>query len=552
MNRFELMFVRRNRIVGGGFLFLSFLFLITVSISYGQSKCLSEEEVKNIVDGIKSRQSVSVNQKLQQELLQIKQTTARIYEDLSNATSQAKSLEERLKRQQEANTVRLCQILKENGWTSKALVGAEAAQAAATIVTDSPSLEFQQQLIPVMQAAFEAGEISKSNYAKIVDQLRVRSGKKQVFGTLVGISKDLLLLYPIENEAKLAALRSEYELPPLADQIRALEQKYKAVVIKPPSSSQLAAQQNSEESKAAPKTAGGEKEDVLRIETDLVNLNVTVMPEKPGAILPALGKDDFTVVENGREQTIDWFAAAQVPFDITLLLDISGSTSSKVKMIRKTTRNFIKAARPTDRISIVVFDEEVTIISPLTQDRNQLLESVEEIKSRGGSKVWDALAFALNQTTGIQILNPQNRERRSAIVFMTDGEDNTFIEQNNIEPSATLFADLLEKVRRSSALIVPIHLDTRDSFGQSEKLYAGTKRALNLLAEESGGLFYEAGDIDDLEGVYPQVVNDLSKVYSIGYSPSNTERDGGWRTVKVNVKKYPNLTVRTRKGYYAQ
>ncbi|MDQ4123877.1 MAG: VWA domain-containing protein [Acidobacteriota bacterium] len=542
--------VYRNKIVFE-FLVLTFLFLAIASDSFGQAKCLTEDEVKKIVDGIKSQQSVSLNKKLQQELLDIREDTALLYEDLSRLVSDSKSLEERLKRQQAANTLRLCQILKEHGWTSKALVGADASGVVPLIFTDSPSLEFQQQLAPVMQAAFEAGEISKSNYARILDQLRVRTGKKQIFGTLVGISKDLLFLYPVENEAKLAELRREYELPPLADQVRSLEQKYKAVVIKAPSSPSFATRQNQEEGKtAAPTTQSEEKEEVLRVETKLVNLNVTVLPEKPGTNLQALNKDDFTVLENGREQTIDWFAAAQFPFDITLLIDISGSTAGKLKMIRKTTRNFIKAARPSDRISIIAFDEEVTVISPLTHDRKSLLESVEKIKSRGGSKVWDALAFALNQTNEVQNSNSQNRERRSAIVFMTDGEDNTFVEHT--EPSNVLFADLLEKVRHSSALIVPIHLDTRNTFGLSEKLYAGSRRALNLLAEESGGLFYQAKDVDDLEGVYPQVIYDLSKVYSIGYSPSNPERDNVWRSVKVNIKKYPNLTIRTRKGYYAQ
>jgi hypothetical protein len=166
------------------FLFLTVIFLVTVLDGYSQSKCLSEEEIKKIIGGISSQQSASFNKKLQLELLQIK---------LSKSTS-AKSFDERLKRQQAANAAQFCQILKEHGWTSKALVGAEAAEVAPVIFTDGLSLEFQQQLIPIMQAAFEAGEISKGNYAKIVDQLRVRSGKKQVFGTVVGISKDLLVL----------------------------------------------------------------------------------------------------------------------------------------------------------------------------------------------------------------------------------------------------------------------------------------------------------------------------------------------------------------------
>lgn len=543
------MFIKQSRIIFN-ILLLPLLLLLTVLDSGAQTNCVSEDESKKIVDAIKSQQNAQFNKKLQLELLEMMIKTTQIYEDLSKLTTVSKTFEDRLKRQRESNTARLCQIFKEYGWTSKALVGEDAAEVASIIFMDTPSLEFQKQLTPIIQAAFEAGEISKSNYAKIVDQLRVRAGRKQVFGTLVGISRDLLVLYPIENEAELTKLRSEYELPPLADQIRKLELKYKAVVVKTPSSTAPAAQsEQREEIKPPQKASEGERDDVLRIDTNLVNLNVTVMPEKTGTTLPPLDKDDFAVLENGSEQAIDLFAATQVPFDITLLVDISGSTSNKIKLIRKTTRNFIKAARPVDRISIAVFDEDITVISPLTQDREKLFDSVDKIKSRGGSKVWDALAFAIDKSNEIQNSNQQNRERRSAIVFMTDGEDNTFVEST--EPSKITFADLLEKVRQSSSLIVPIHLDTRSSYGLSEKLYTGTKRALNLLADESGGLSYEAGEVDDLEGIYPQVINGLSRVYSIGYSPSDTKRDGAWRSVKVDIKKHPNLRIRTRKGYYA-
>ena len=163
--------------------------------------------------------------------------------------------------------------------------------------------------------------------------------------------------------------------------------------------------------------------------------------------------------------------------------------------------------------------------------------------------MWDALATALSETNEVQSLDRENQPRRSAIVFMTDGADNTFYK--DAEPSNATFADLLEKVRLSSTLVVPIHLDTRDDFGLTQKLYVGTRRALNLLAEESGGLFYEAKKIDDLKGVYEQVINDLSKVYSIGYAPSDVERNTFWRSVKVNIKNHSNLIVRSRKGYYA-
>ncbi len=524
------------------------LLLVFVTGAFSQSKCVADDEVKKIVDGINSQEYGAFNKDLQQKLLQIKQDTARIYGEMSRQTTESQPLEERLNQQREKNAASFCQILRQYGWAKKGAVGAEASDIAASVFLDSLSLESQKQLIPVIEAAFKAGEISKSNYAKMIDQFHIRSGQKQVFGTVIGVSKDLLLLYSIQNEAMVDNLRRQYELPPLSQQIRRFEQQYQAVVIKAPSSLPLSAQTTQPKIKLGMTTPDDEKDEVIKVETNLVSLNATVMPEKPGMIVPPLNKEDFTITENGHELPVEFFAASQVPFDITLLIDISGSTSNKIKLIRKTTRSFIKAARPFDRISIVVFDDQVSQISPLTENREVLMASVEKIKSGGGSKVWDALAVTLDKSAALQNANPQNRERRSGIVFMTDGADNSFA--NDVDASTITFADLLEKVRRRSTLIVPIHLDTRQDYGLSEKLYYGTRRALNLLADESGGLFYEAKKYEDLESVYDQVINDLSRVYSLGYSPS-TDSKSVWRTVRLKVKNHPDLTVRSRNGYYA-
>ncbi len=77
-------------------------------------------------------------------------------------------------------------------------------------------------------------------------------------------------------------------------------------------------------------------------------------------------------------------------------------------------------------------------------------------------------------------------------------------------------------------------------------------RTLNLLAQESGGSYYEARKLSDLNGVYEQVINDLGKVYSLGYKPSNATRDGSWRWVQVSIVNRPDLVARARPGYYAQ
>jgi VWFA-related protein len=82
--------------------------------------------------------------------------------------------------------------------------------------------------------------------------------------------------------------------------------------------------------------------------------------------------------------------------------------------------------------------------------------------------------------------------------------------------------------------------------------YENARRTLNLLAQESGGSYYRARKISDLNGVYEQVINDLGKVYSLGYKPTNATRDSSWRWVKVSIVNRTDVVARTRPGYYAQ
>jgi VWFA-related protein len=109
-------------------------------------------------------------------------------------------------------------------------------------------------------------------------------------------------------------------------------------------------------------------------------------------------------------------------------------------------------------------------------------------------------------------------------------------------------------VRQTDVLLVPIYLDTQESIGNPfmENEYENARRALNLLANESGGSYYKARKLSDLNGVYEQVINDLGKVYSLGYKPSDTTRDGGWRNVQISIANRPDLVARARPGYYAQ
>ena len=292
-----------------------------------------------------------------------------------------------------------------------------------------------------------------------------------------------------------------------------------------------------------------EPADIVRIDTDLVNLNVSIFSKAPRMIAAALQQTDFAVVDNGRPQEVSFFAATDAPFDLVLLLDLSGSTADKIGLIRKSARRFVEAARPADRVAIVTFTADIQVISKLTSDHAAARKSIDQIeRPAGGTNFWDALSFVLNH----MLIQSRIEHRRSAVVVMTDGVDNALPDVYG-DGSKTSFAQLLDTLRRSESIVLPIYLDTeKESNPRSTppSAYAMARQQLAQVAAESGNEVYLARKIKDLEGVYEQVISDLATVYSIGYRPADRTRDGAWHSVSVQVIGHADLAVRARRGYY--
>ena len=291
--------------------------------------------------------------------------------------------------------------------------------------------------------------------------------------------------------------------------------------------------------------------DTIRVDTELVDLNVSVFNRDPARAVGQLEQKDFAVLEDGTSQEVVFFASAATPFDLVLLIDLSGSTSDKLDLIRRSARRFVEAARPTDRIGIVTFTEEPRLVSPLTSDREELLKRIKKIKKpEGGTNFWDALRYVMEN-----VLSKTNASQRSAVVVMTDGVDNALPDVEG-DGSQTTFDELLEMVKRSESIVLPIYLDTEremvEQHRASETTYLFARQQLAQLATESGSIVYQARKVEDLNGVYEQVIRDLGTVYSLGYRPANKLRDGKWRTVAVRLVSRPELATRTRRGYYAK
>jgi len=296
---------------------------------------------------------------------------------------------------------------------------------------------------------------------------------------------------------------------------------------------------------------GQDPVETIRIDSDLVDLKVSVIGAAKSPLpMPMLEQKDFVVLEDGTPQEISFFAAADAPFDLVLLLDLSGSNSRTLKMIRNSAKRFVEATRPTDRIAIVSFTDQPALYSSFTLDRARLKKNIDMMDDAyGGTNFWDALDWV------IKTLIPQSSNRRSAVVVMTDGVDNALPGIYG-EGSKTPFEKLLEDVRNSESIVFPIYLDTEKenvtNHHYPPAAYAQAREQLGLIASSCGTPMYRAAKTKDLDQVYAEVVHDLSTVYSIGYRPTNKSLDGKWRSVQVQLVERPDLSARTKRGYYSK
>jgi VWFA-related protein len=291
--------------------------------------------------------------------------------------------------------------------------------------------------------------------------------------------------------------------------------------------------------------------DIIRVDSQLVTLNISVIDRGTSRGLAGLVQSDFQLFENGQEQRIVQFESSSAPFDLVLLIDLSGSTKEVVKLIRAAALRFVNAARPADRIAVVTFAGSSSIVSGLTADRDLLRQRIDTIDTlRGDTKLYDAINFTMNQ-----IKKDANNSRRTAIVVMSDGLDGTIPGITGQLGSQTAYPETLRNIQEFDGVLYTLWLNTEyeamsPDDTQPEAFDMGHAR-MKEMAEAGGGVFYPVERLTDLAGAYEQVVADLGTVYSLAYRPSNTARDGNWRAIRIGVNR-SNAVARGKRGYYAK
>src|SRR5688572_29264811 len=408
-------------------LLLTVLLLTCGSVRTHAQSCLTKDDVKQMLARVSAPPPAKPDKKLSEELLKMSNKQRELLVQVVEKDQTKQSDQQKLHKLYEGNIVKLCEILKTHGWPTTALIDREAVNAVFRILNVGP-YEMQRDLLPVIVAVIKKDPGQKAEFAGLYDRLRVEAGMKQLFGTQAVSMGGFLILYPIEDQAKVNSRRSEFGLSNLEDYIKHLERIYGKPLVKArqPPSSELSKQLTDSLTKAidSAQLEGDEVDpgDVIKVETTLVNLNVSVFNNKAKMLVGSLAKEEFRVLENNEEQTVTYFASTHVPFDLVLLIDLSGSTKDKRDLIRKSTLRFIEAARPADRVAIVTFSDSASVISPLTLDRAQLAASVGKMGGTGGTRVWDAVKFVLDDVIG-----PKSLERRRAVVLMSDGFDGTLM-----------------------------------------------------------------------------------------------------------------------------
>lgn len=248
-----------------------------------------------------------------------------------------------------------------------------------------------------------------------------------------------------------------------------------------------------------------------------------------GRAVPDLTKADFEILDNGQPVEITAFSSGRQPLTVALLLDMSGSMNPSVLRVRESTRRFIDALLPEDRVRICTFGDEIAVSPVLTSDKAVLTRIVsEELWPGGGTPLWNAV-FA-----GMQSL--ADEPGRRVVLALTDGDDT-----GSLPGWKGSFRDVRDRATREGFMLYMVGMDNA-----AIKTEPNTEVA--ALLDDTGGAHFNVAAAADLGETFTRVAEELRRQYLLGFTPA---RDGREHRLTVRVKR-PGLSARARKSYTAE
>ena len=273
-------------------------------------------------------------------------------------------------------------------------------------------------------------------------------------------------------------------------------------------------------------------DDVVRVNTDLVVLNITVT-DKAGKYVPGLRLSDFTILEDGKEvstQLVSSFSVHESPFASVVLLDTSGSMESRLSLARSAAIRFLDRLREEDVAAVYKFDSKVEQVQEFSTGRD-LAPMAYGVRAKGMTTLNDAIVDAARALS-------TRPEKRKAIIVLSDGLD-TYSKASSEKA--------VESALAIGASIYAVDMSAAEGPGFHNQQSAAI---LKSFAEKSGGRFVATPGGPALRDAFASIAEELGHQYTIAYRPLNSVRDGKWRKLDVKVSR-SDLVVRTRKAYRA-
>ena len=273
-------------------------------------------------------------------------------------------------------------------------------------------------------------------------------------------------------------------------------------------------------------------DDVVRVNTDLVVLNITVT-DKAGKYIPGLRLSDFTILEDGKEvstQLVSSFSVHESPFASVVLLDTSGSMESRLSLARSAAIRFLDRLREEDVAAVYKFDSKVEQVQEFSTGRD-LAPMAYGVRAKGMTTLNDAIVDAARALSA-------RPEKRKAIIVLSDGLD-TYSKASSEKA--------VESALAIGASIYAVDMSAAEGPGFHNQQSAAI---LKSFAEKSGGRFVATPGGPALRDAFASIAEELGHQYTIAYRPLNSVRDGKWRKLDVRVSR-SDLVVRTRKAYRA-
>src|SRR6202012_1059618 len=274
----------------------------------------------------------------------------------------------------------------------------------------------------------------------------------------------------------------------------------------------------------------------IRVDVNLVVLHTTVLDDR-GRFVDGLKEENFRVLEDKAEQKLSVFKREDIPVSMGLVIDNSGSMRDKRPRVNAAAITLVEASNPQDEVFVVNFNDDfyLDLDKDFTNSVPELKEALERIDSRGSTALYDAVIGSLDH-------EKKGHKDKKVLLLVTAGDD---------DASRKTFEYTIKVAEQSDAAIYAIGVFSEDDRKHSKGMVRHSKKILTELATATGGLAYFPDNLEQVQAICAQVARDIRNQYELGYYPSNSAKDGTFRTVQIQVtapKGHGKLAVRTRAG----